>query len=107
MAGRLEGIKVVELGVWVAGAGGWRQPRRLGCRRRQNRAADRRPGPSVPDRMMGLDMDTSPPFEMDNRSKRSVVLDLSTDHDRTAALELISGRRGIRHECPPRRVAVG
>jgi crotonobetainyl-CoA:carnitine CoA-transferase CaiB-like acyl-CoA transferase len=28
---------------------------------------------------------------MDNRSKRSVVLDLTTDDDRTAALELISG----------------
>jgi crotonobetainyl-CoA:carnitine CoA-transferase CaiB-like acyl-CoA transferase len=28
---------------------------------------------------------------MDNRSKRSVVLDLTTDHDRAAALELISG----------------
>jgi crotonobetainyl-CoA:carnitine CoA-transferase CaiB-like acyl-CoA transferase len=40
---------------------------------------------------MGLDMGTSPPFEMDNRSKRSVVLDLTTDDGRAAALELVSG----------------
>jgi crotonobetainyl-CoA:carnitine CoA-transferase CaiB-like acyl-CoA transferase len=42
-------------------------------------------------RMLGLDVDVSPPFEMDNRSKRSVVLDLTTDDGLSAALELISG----------------
>jgi crotonobetainyl-CoA:carnitine CoA-transferase CaiB-like acyl-CoA transferase len=42
-------------------------------------------------RMLGLDVDTSPPFEMDNRSKRSIVLDLATEDGHTAALELISG----------------
>jgi crotonobetainyl-CoA:carnitine CoA-transferase CaiB-like acyl-CoA transferase len=36
-------------------------------------------------------MDVSPPFEMDNRSKRSVVLDLTTDSGRATAVELISG----------------
>ena len=33
-------------------------------------------------RMLGLDVGVNPPFEMDNRSKRSVVLDLSTDDGR-------------------------
>ncbi len=47
MAGPLEGIKVVELGVWVAGPGRGRHPGGLGSRRRQDRAADRRPGPDV------------------------------------------------------------
>jgi crotonobetainyl-CoA:carnitine CoA-transferase CaiB-like acyl-CoA transferase len=42
-------------------------------------------------RMLGLDLDVSPPFEMDNRSKRSIVLDLTTDDGRAAAHELISG----------------
>jgi crotonobetainyl-CoA:carnitine CoA-transferase CaiB-like acyl-CoA transferase len=42
-------------------------------------------------RMLGLDIDVSPPFEMDNRSKRSIVLDLTTDDGRAVALELISG----------------
>jgi crotonobetainyl-CoA:carnitine CoA-transferase CaiB-like acyl-CoA transferase len=41
--------------------------------------------------MLGLDLDTSPPFELDNRSKRSIVLDLTTDHGRATALELLSG----------------
>ena len=41
--------------------------------------------------MLGLDLDVSPPFEMDNRSKRSIVLDLTTDDGRATALELISG----------------
>jgi crotonobetainyl-CoA:carnitine CoA-transferase CaiB-like acyl-CoA transferase len=41
-------------------------------------------------RMLGID-DVSPPFEMDNRGKRSVVLDLATDDARATALELLSG----------------
>jgi crotonobetainyl-CoA:carnitine CoA-transferase CaiB-like acyl-CoA transferase len=40
-------------------------------------------------RMLGCDLGVNPPFEMDNRSKRSVVLDLSTDEGRAAALELV------------------
>ncbi len=53
MSGPLDGIRVVELGVWgvwVAALGG----------------------------MLGID-DENPPFEMDNRSKRSVVVDLTSD----------------------------
>jgi crotonobetainyl-CoA:carnitine CoA-transferase CaiB-like acyl-CoA transferase len=42
-------------------------------------------------RMLGCDLGVNPPFEMDNRSKRSVVLDLTTEDDRTTALELLSG----------------
>ncbi|MGA8545857.1 MAG: CoA transferase [Mycobacterium sp.] len=90
MAGPLEGIKVVELGVWVAGpaAGGILADWGADVVKIEPPTGD---PARLFGRMMGLDMDTSPPFEMDNRSKRSVVLDLSTDHDRTAALELISG----------------
>ena len=35
-------------------------------------------------------MDVNPPFELDNRSKRSVVLDLTTEDGRATALELIA-----------------
>ena len=45
MTGPLDGVRVVELGVWVAGPGAGGHPRRLGRRRRQDRAARRRPGP--------------------------------------------------------------
>ncbi len=90
MPGPMEGVKVVEMGVWVAGpaAGGlladW--------------GADvikvEPPGLGDPARgfvkMLGGDLDINPPFEMDNRNKRSVVLDLTTDEGREIVLELIA-----------------
>jgi crotonobetainyl-CoA:carnitine CoA-transferase CaiB-like acyl-CoA transferase len=89
MAGPLDGIRVVELGVWVAGpaAGGiladW--------------GADVikvEPPEGDPARMwgrvLGLDADVNPPFEMDNRGKRSVVIDLTTDDGRRWMSELLS-----------------
>lgn len=89
MPGPMEGIKVVEMGVWVAGpaAGGiladW--------------GADvikiEPPGLGDPARsfaqMLGGDLDINPPFEMDNRSKRSIVLDLRQPEGKEIALELI------------------
>jgi crotonobetainyl-CoA:carnitine CoA-transferase CaiB-like acyl-CoA transferase len=90
MAGPLEGIRVVELGVWVAGpaTGGILADWGADVVKIEPPTGD---PARLFGRMMGLDMDVSPPFEMDNRSKRSVVLDLTTDHGRAAALELISG----------------
>jgi crotonobetainyl-CoA:carnitine CoA-transferase CaiB-like acyl-CoA transferase len=41
-------------------------------------------------RMLGLDGSQSPPFEMDNRGKRSIALDLTSSDDQGVALELIS-----------------
>jgi crotonobetainyl-CoA:carnitine CoA-transferase CaiB-like acyl-CoA transferase len=40
-------------------------------------------------RMLGGDLPTNPVFELDNRSKRSVVLDLGTEEGRALALELV------------------
>jgi crotonobetainyl-CoA:carnitine CoA-transferase CaiB-like acyl-CoA transferase len=88
MPGPMEGIRVVELGVWVAGpaAGG------ILC----DWGADVikiEPPTGDPARtfssMLGGDMPTNPPFELDNRGKRSVVLDLMTDEGREQALRLI------------------
>jgi len=87
--GPMEGVRVIEMGVWVAGpaAGGiladW--------------GADvvkiEPPGIGDPSRlfasMLGSDLPFNPPFEMDNRSKRSVVLDLATEEGRELGLELI------------------
>lgn len=89
MSGPLEGVKVVELGVWVAGpaCGGiladW--------------GADivkiEPPGIGDPARlfqtMLGADLPFNPVFEMDNRSKRSVVIDLANPDGLAVALELI------------------
>lgn len=90
MAGPLEGVKVVELGVWVAGpaAGGILADWGADVIKIEPPAGD--PG-RLFGRMWGLDLDISPPFELDNRSKRSIVLDLTTDEGRATAVELISG----------------
>jgi crotonobetainyl-CoA:carnitine CoA-transferase CaiB-like acyl-CoA transferase len=85
----MSGVKVVEMGVWVAGpaAGGiladW--------------GADvikiEPPGVGDPSRlfqtMFGADLPFNPIFEMDNRNKRSIVLDLSRPEGIAVALELI------------------
>jgi crotonobetainyl-CoA:carnitine CoA-transferase CaiB-like acyl-CoA transferase len=87
----MEGVKVVEMGVWVAGpaAGGiladWGadvikiEPPGLGdpCRLFQT--------------MLGGDLPFNPIFEMDNRSKRGIVLDLRQPEGRSLALELLDG----------------
>jgi len=89
MAGPLEGIKVVEVGVWVAGPaagcilGDW--------------GADvikiEPPGLGDPARsfskMLGADLPFNAPFEMDNRNKRSIVIDLQSESGLALALELI------------------
>ena len=89
MAGPLAGIKVVEMGVWVAGpaAGGilsdW--------------GADviklEPPGVGDPARMfrymLGGDLPFNPVFENDNRSKRSIVADLRKEEGRQIAIDLI------------------
>jgi crotonobetainyl-CoA:carnitine CoA-transferase CaiB-like acyl-CoA transferase len=41
-------------------------------------------------RMLGCDLGVNPPFELDNRSKRSIVLDLTTDAGRGLAFELLA-----------------
>jgi crotonobetainyl-CoA:carnitine CoA-transferase CaiB-like acyl-CoA transferase len=41
--------------------------------------------------MLGGDMPTNPVFELDNRSKRSVAIDLRTDDGRAIALDLLDG----------------
>jgi crotonobetainyl-CoA:carnitine CoA-transferase CaiB-like acyl-CoA transferase len=88
MAGPLHGIRVVELGVWVAGpaAGGiladW------GADVIKIEAPEGDPARRFT-RMLGGDLPTNPPFELDNRGKRSVVLDLRTPQDLARALDLI------------------
>ncbi|HZQ31591.1 MAG TPA: CoA transferase [Mycobacterium sp.] len=90
MAGPMEGVRVVELGVWVAG------PAAAGILADWGADVVKIEPPTgdparMFGRMLGCDLGMNPPFEMDNRSKRSVVLDLATDDGRTAALELVSG----------------
>jgi crotonobetainyl-CoA:carnitine CoA-transferase CaiB-like acyl-CoA transferase len=90
MAGPMEGIKVVELGVWVAGpaAGGLLADWGADVIKIEPPRGD--PG-RLFGRMLGLDdLGVNPPFEMDNRSKRSIVLDLTTEEGRDIAFELLA-----------------
>lgn len=88
MPGPLEGIRVVELGVWVAGpaTGGVLADWGADVVKIEPPAGD--PARTF-QRMLGGDMPTNPVFELDNRSKRSIVIDLGTDDGRALALELI------------------
>jgi crotonobetainyl-CoA:carnitine CoA-transferase CaiB-like acyl-CoA transferase len=89
MAGPMEGIRVIELGVWVAGpaAGGILADWGADVIKIEPPSGD--PGRRF-GRMLGIESGESPPFEMDNRGKRSIVLDLSTDGGRATAHEMIT-----------------
>ncbi|HEY7053237.1 MAG TPA: CoA transferase [Mycobacterium sp.] len=88
MAGPLEGIKVVELGVWVAGpaAGGIMADWGADVVKIEPPSGD---PARMFGRMLGSDFG-NPPFEMDNRGKRSIMLDLTSADNRATALGLAS-----------------
>ena len=90
MPGPLDGIKIVELGVWVAGpaAGGILADWGADVVKIEPPEGD--PARTF-GRMLGVEDGSSPPFEMDNRGKRSVVLDLTTENGRATARELLGG----------------
>lgn len=88
-SGPLAGIRVVELGVWIAGpaAGGimadWGAD-----------VVKIEPPEGDPSRLfheiLGAVLPSNPVFELDNRSKRSIMLDLQTGDGMTAARALIA-----------------
>ena len=90
MAGPLEGFRVVELGVWVAGpaAGGILADWGADVVKVEPIGGD--PGRMF-QYMLGGDMPSNPVFEMDNRGKRSVALDLTTGDGRAVMEDLLAG----------------
>ena len=89
MSGPLEGVRIVELGVWVAGpgAGGiladWgadvvkiEPPEGDPCRTFLN--------------VLGGDLPSNPVFELDNRGKRAIALDLSSRRGVELAHQLVA-----------------
>ena len=89
MTGPMEGIKVVEVGLWVAGPaaaailGDW------GADVVKIEPPDGDPFRGLLSAFGGDG--TSPPFELDNRNKRSVSLNLSTPEGREIAAKLVDG----------------
>jgi crotonobetainyl-CoA:carnitine CoA-transferase CaiB-like acyl-CoA transferase len=88
MPGPMDGVRVVELGVWVAGpaCGGILADWGADVVKIEPPAGD--PARSF-QRMLGGDMPNNPVFELDNRSKRSIVIDLRTEAGRALAYELL------------------
>ena len=89
MSGPLAGVRVVELGVWVAGpaTGGiladWGAD-----------VVKIEPPEGDPARqflsMLGGDVPFNPPFELDNRSKRGIVVDLAKPEGYQVARDLLA-----------------
>ncbi len=88
--GPLEGVRVVELGVWVAGpaAGGILADWGADVVKVEPMGGD----PARMFRyMLGGDMPTNPVFDMDNRGKRSIAVDLTSDGGRRVLEDLLAG----------------
>ena len=89
MAGLMEGVRVVDLGVWIAG------PAAAGILADWGADVVKIEPPGLGDpcrifkKMLGADLPFNPIFEMDNRSKRDIVLDLASEGGCQIALELI------------------
>lgn len=88
MPGPLDGVKVVELGVWVAApaAGGILADWGADVVKVEPPSGD---PARMFGRMLGVEGGVNPPFEMDNRSKRSVAVDLTSADGRAAVRELL------------------
>lgn len=86
MGGPLEGMRVVELGVWVAGpsAAGL-----LGDWGAEVIKIEPPNGDPFRGLMSSGAASSNPPFELDNRNKRSVALDLSSPGGRKVAAEMV------------------
>lgn len=82
-------IRVVELGVWVAGpsVGGLLADWGADVIKVEGPEGD--PMRQMLARIIGHGETQSPPFDLDNRGKRSVVLDLQTEDGRAVALDLL------------------
>jgi crotonobetainyl-CoA:carnitine CoA-transferase CaiB-like acyl-CoA transferase len=114
--GPLDGVRVVELGVWVAGPGAGGVLADWGADVVKIEPPTGDPARSFAS-MLGGDLPFNPPFELDNRSKRSIVIDLTTDDGRDLAYRLLDGadvfvtnvrlaalaRLGLDHETLTRR----
>jgi crotonobetainyl-CoA:carnitine CoA-transferase CaiB-like acyl-CoA transferase len=86
----LNGVRVIEMGFWVAA------PAAAGLMSDWGADVVKIEPPSGdPMRfffraLAGLELPSCPPFDLDNRGKRSLVLDLATPEGRALALELVS-----------------
>jgi crotonobetainyl-CoA:carnitine CoA-transferase CaiB-like acyl-CoA transferase len=91
MAGPLAGIRVVELGVWVAGPSAGGVLADWGAAVVKIEPPEGDPFRGLYLTASGVELPANPPFELDNRGKRSIVLDLRKAEAREIAHRLIDG----------------
>jgi crotonobetainyl-CoA:carnitine CoA-transferase CaiB-like acyl-CoA transferase len=89
MTGPLEEVRVVELGVWVAGPGAGGILADWGADVIKVEPPEGDPARNF-GRMLGGDLPTNPVFELDNRGKRSISLDLSDERGLRVAHQLVA-----------------
>ena len=86
MAGPMDGVKVVEVGMWVAGPAGAAILGDWGADVVKIEPPDGDPFRGL---LSGIIDGVSPPFELDNRNKRSVGLNLALPEGREVAAALV------------------
>jgi crotonobetainyl-CoA:carnitine CoA-transferase CaiB-like acyl-CoA transferase len=89
MAGPLEGIRVVELGFWVAGPSVGGILADWGADVVKIEPLEGDPFRGLFLQGLGLEVPVNPPFELDNRGKRSVSVDYSRPEGREVVLRLV------------------
>ena len=89
MSGPLEGIRVVDLGFWVAGPAAAGIMADWGAEVVKIEPPTGDPFRGLFQAAVGLDIPLNPPFELDNRGKRSIALNLFSDPGQAVAVELI------------------
>lgn len=90
MAGPLEGIRVVEMGFWVAGPAAAAIMADWGATVVKIEPPDGDPFRGVFINAAGMDVPANPPFELDNRGKRSIGLNLQHAEGRAIAHRLVA-----------------
>ena len=99
----LEGIRVVELGAWVAGPGAGGLLADWGADVIKVEAPEGDPMRRLFAVLSGHGEPQSPPFDLDNRGKRSVVLDLRSEQGRHRPPRAGRDRRRVPHQPAARR----
>ncbi len=90
MPGPMEGIRVVELGLWVAGPSAAGILADWGADVVKIEPPDGDPFRGLYLSLTGHHLPANPPFELDNRGKRSICLKLATPEGRAVAHELVA-----------------
>jgi len=89
MPGPMEGINVVELGFWVAGPSVGGVLADWGAAVIKIEPTDGDPMRGLFVKGFGVDMPVNPPFELDNRGKRSIAIDFDDADGRAIVYDLL------------------